>query len=115
VHVEVEIKTNKSTILLGYFSDYVGNDDGVWKGVIGPHGDADVNDNGRLLLQLCCNNALCIMNTFFQHRDVHKYTCCRYSMGQRSLIDFCIVSADLFRSVLDVRVKRSAELSTDHQ
>jgi len=58
VHVEVEIKSNKSTILLGYFSDYVGNDDGVWKGVIGRHGDADVNDNGRLLLQLCCNNAL---------------------------------------------------------
>jgi len=32
---------------------------GVWMGVIGRHGNADVNDNGRLLLQLCCNNALC--------------------------------------------------------
>ena len=35
-------------------------------------------------------------------------------MGQRSLIDFCIVSADLFSTVSDVRVKRGAELSTDH-
>jgi len=26
---------------------------GVWKGAIGQHGDADVNDNGRLLLQMC--------------------------------------------------------------
>ena len=34
--------------------------------------------------------------------------------GQKSLIDFCIVSAGLFSSVLDVRVKRGAELSTDH-
>jgi len=68
------VKTNKSTILLGDFNAHVGNDTGVWKYVIGRHGDADVNDNGRLLLQLCCNNALCIMNTFFQYIDVHKYT-----------------------------------------
>ena len=41
-------------------------------------------------------------------------TCCRDSLGHRSVIDFCIVSTDLFRSVLDVGVKRGAELSTDH-
>ena len=31
-----------------------------------------------------------------------------------SLIDFCIVSSDLLSDVLDVRVMRGAELSTDH-
>ena len=35
-------------------------------------------------------------------------------MGQRSLIDFCIVSADLFSTESDVRVRRGAELSTNH-
>ena len=35
-------------------------------------------------------------------------------MDQKSLIDFCIVSSDLFSDVLDVRAKRGAELSTDH-
>jgi len=59
-----------------------------------------VNDNRIILLQVCCNNTWCIMNTFFQHGDVHKYTWCRDSFGQRSLIDLCIVSTDLFRSVL---------------
>ena len=54
------------------------------------------------------------MNTFFQHREVHKYTWYRPSMDQKSLIDFCIVSSDLFSDVLDVRVKRGAELSIDH-
>ena len=34
-------------------------------------------------------------------------------MGQRSMIDFCIVST-LFSSVVDVSVKRRAELSTNH-
>ena len=85
------------------------------EGVVGWHGDGDLNDNRIIQLQLCCNNTLCIMNTFFEHRDVHKYTWCRDSFGQRSLIDSCTVSADLFRSVLDVRVKRGAglELLTD--
>jgi len=55
------VKTNESTILLEDFTAHVGNDAGVGKGVIGRHGDADVNDNGRLLLQLCCSNALCII------------------------------------------------------
>ena len=59
-------------------------------------------------------NGLCIMNTFFQHKRIHKYTWYRDFLGQRSLIDFCIVSADLFSTVSDVRVKRGAELSTDH-
>jgi len=98
---------NESTILLGVFDSRAGSGDdvGVWKGVIGRHGDADVNDIGSLLLQLCCNNTLYIMNTFFQHRDVHKYTWCRDSLSQLSLIDCCIVSADLFCSMLDVRVR----------
>ena len=54
------------------------------------------------------------MNTFFQRKRIHKETWYRDSLGQRSLIDFCIVSADLFSTVSDVRVKRGAELSTDH-
>ena len=53
------------------------------------------------------------MNTFFQHREVRKYTWYRPSMDQKSFIDFCIVSSDLFSDVLDVRVKRGAELSAD--
>ena len=54
------------------------------------------------------------MNTFFQHKRIHKYTWYRDCLGQRSVIDFCIVSADLFSTVYDVRVRRGAGLSTDH-
>ena len=54
------------------------------------------------------------MNTFSWHKGIFKYTCCRDSVGQRSIIDFCFVSADLFFSVVDVRIKRAAKLSSDH-
>jgi len=59
------------------------------------HGDADVNDSGRLLLQLCCNSVLCSMKSFFQHRDLHTYTWCRDSLGQRSLnLGVCIATGE---------------------
>jgi len=36
----------------------------------------------------------------FQHRHVHRYTWCRDSLGQRSLIDFCKCQPTWLHSVL---------------
>ena len=110
----LRVSATESTVLIWDFNAHVRTDTDTWKGVIGKYGIIGLNENGRYLLQLCCSNGLCIMNIFFQHREVHKYTWYRPTMDQKSLIDFCIVSSDLFFVVLDVRVKREAELSTDH-
>ena len=90
----------------------MGIDNATWKDVIEKHVDPDINKIGRCLLQFCAINGLCIMNTIFQHKRIHKYTWYKDSLEQRCLIDFCIVSADFFSTVSDVRVKRGAELST---
>ena len=104
----------ESTVLMRDFNAHVETDTDTWKGVIGKYVVTGLNENERYLLQLCCSNGLRMMNTVFQHRDVYKYLWYRPTMDQKSLIDFCIVSSDLFSDVLDVRVKRGAELSTDH-
>ncbi|CAF3749773.1 unnamed protein product [Rotaria sp. Silwood1] len=103
-------------LFLGDFNAHVGNDSQTWNGVIGLNGDQDLNNQGRCLLDFCATSGLSIMNTFFQHKNIHKYTWYKTggSMAQRSLIDFVIVSQNLRRAVTDVRVKRGAELSTDH-
>ena len=115
---EVEAASGKATSsesLVLFQSDFnVGIDNATWKGVIGQHGDPDINKNGRCLLQLCTTNGLCIMNSFFQHKRIYKYTWYGDSLRQRSLIDFCIVSADWSSTVSNCRVKRAVELSTDH-
>ena len=84
----LRVSATESTVLMGDFNAHVGTETDTWKGVIGKHGITGLNENGRYLLQLCCSNGFRIMNTFFQHREVHKYTWYRPSMNQKSLIEF---------------------------
>ena len=116
---EVEVALGKAIsskffVLLGDFNAHVGIDNAICKGVIGQHGDPDIYKNERCfcLLQFCVTNGLHIMNTFFQPKRIHKYTWYRDSLGQRSLIDFWIVSADLFLTASDVRIQRVVNWSS---
>ncbi|KAL0274579.1 UNVERIFIED_CONTAM: hypothetical protein PYX00_002680 [Menopon gallinae] len=101
-------------ILMGDFNAHVGNDSEKWRGVVGRNGDPDCNPNGEELLHFCSAHGMAIMNTFFQHKDIHKYTWYRDALRQKSIIDFVLVPMCARKVVCDVRVKRGAELSTDH-
>ncbi|KAJ0006408.1 hypothetical protein NQD34_013681 [Periophthalmus magnuspinnatus] len=50
----------------------------------------------------------------FEHKGVHLCTWHQDTLSRRSMIDFVVMSSDLRPRVLDTRVKRGAELSTDH-
>ena len=78
----LRVSATESTVFMGDFNVNVGTD--TWKGVIGKHGVTGLIENGKYLLKLCCSNGLRIMNTFFQHREVHKYAWYRFSIGQKS-------------------------------
>jgi len=127
----LKVKTNESTIPLGDLNAHVGNDVRVWSGVIPRQGDADVNFKtpadlndadindkmvaaGRPSIFNYVITTHCASKTLSSNTDiVPNYTWCRDFLGQSSLIDFCIVSVDLFLSVLEVCVKMGEELSTD--
>ncbi|KAK3520782.1 hypothetical protein QTP70_032353 [Hemibagrus guttatus] len=50
----------------------------------------------------------------FKHKGAHQYMWYQDTLGRRSMIDLVVVSSDLRPHVLYTRVKRGAELSTNH-
>ena len=43
-------------------------------GITGAVGVPGENDNGRRVVEFCVEKGLCMCNTYFKHRSLHKYT-----------------------------------------
>jgi len=56
-------------------------------------------------MDFCAERELCIANTFFKHKDIHKFTYVARGRGgvNRSMIDYMMVRKDMLRDVCDVR------------
>ena len=61
----LSIPAEDKLIAMGDFNARVGQNGGVWKGIIGKHGFGKENSNGTLLLSECAKFDLEIANTFF--------------------------------------------------
>jgi len=45
-----------------------------WSGVKGIHGVGNVNEARRVLLTFCAVNDLALMNSWYEKKDIYKYT-----------------------------------------
>ena len=108
------VKTNQEVMIIGDLNAKVGKNAEINCGAIGREGESELTANGELLLDLCIRNNLKIANTFFKHKDIHKWTRVAESRNEKSIIDYIIVSNKLFYNTDDVKVKRGAELFSDH-
>jgi hypothetical protein len=52
------------------------------------------------------------MNTFFKHKEIHKFT--SETREYKSIIDYLITNLKASKTIQDIRVYRSIELDTDH-
>lgn len=99
--------------IAGDLNGRVGNDNTETK-VIGKCGETKRNSNGLKILEYCVLNDMVVANTFFEHRDIHKYTRRGKNETEKSIIDYILTERRNRRDVIDVRVRRGAEIFSDH-
>jgi exonuclease III len=80
--------------------------------ILGTNGEESRNNNRKDLIDFCSFNKIRITDTYFKHKDTHKYTWA--ARGIQSIIDYVIVNDRLKSQVLDTQVYRRPEVDTDH-
>ena len=106
---------NKDLILLlGDLNAKVGSDNMSFETVMGKHGIGRMNENGELFADFCSFNKLVIGGSVFPHKKVHKATWVSPDNVTTNQIDHICIASKFRRSLLDVRVKRGADVASDH-
>ena len=102
--------------VLGDLNGWIG--DRVRAGITGAFGVTGENENERKVVEFCAERELCVGNTYFDHKTLHKYT--KVARDQdgvevKIMIDMILVKKDMLRFVQDVRaVRRMGRGILDH-
>ncbi|VDI48062.1 blast:Craniofacial development protein 2 [Mytilus galloprovincialis] len=109
-----KVPTHDLTIVMGDLNAKVGNDNTGNERVMGKYGCGQMNENGELLVDFCGINNLVIGGTIFPHKDIHKLTWNSPNGRDKNQIDHIMINGKWKRSLQDVRVKRGADIASDH-
>jgi len=80
---------------------------------IGTYGEQVTNHNGLALRDFCAFNKLKITNSFYRHKDIHKFMW--GARGTKSVIEYIIINDTLRSNIEDTRVFRGSEIDSDHK
>ncbi|CAG4932561.1 unnamed protein product [Colias eurytheme] len=67
-----KIPSTERVVILGDFNARVGSDHTIWSSCLGREGVGRMNENGQRLLEFCMQYQLCITNTYFKGKSMHK-------------------------------------------
>ena len=101
-------------VLMGDFNAKIGSENKGYEDVMGREGLGLMNENGEMFADLCATNSLVIGGSLFQHRKIHKATWVSPDLSTANQIDHICISKRFRRSLQDVRVKRGADIASDH-
>ena len=108
------IPSSEGICLLGDFNAHVGTDWQAWPTCLGHFGISRMNDNGQRLLNLCCQDALCITNSYFKCKELHKVSWRHPQFRHWHQLDLVITRRADLSSVLHTRSHHIADCDTDH-
>ena len=101
-------------LIMGDFNSKIGSDNQGYENVMGMHGLGVMNDNGERFVNACAANSIVIGGSLFHHRRIHKATWVSPDRVTENQIDHIGMNQMFRRSLQDVRVKRGADVASDH-
>ncbi|XP_013771510.1 craniofacial development protein 2-like [Pundamilia nyererei] len=110
-----EVHRHDIVILMCDFNAEIGPDRNGFEQMIGPHGSAaNTNDNGLRLTSFCAANNLCVGNSYFHHKQIHKKTWKSPGGLTANEIDYICISRRWRSATADVVTRRGADVGSDH-
>ncbi|EDO46312.1 predicted protein, partial [Nematostella vectensis] len=106
--------TRNIIIVMGDFNAKIGGDNRGYEEIMGQQGLGKMNDNGERFADLCAASNLVIGGSVFHHRRIHKATWVSPDLSTGNQIDHLCIGKKFRRSLQDVRVKRGADVASDH-
>ena len=67
--------------------------------ILGTNSENIVNENGKLLINFPTLNEFKTKNTFFRHKEIHKYTWS--ARGMKSIIDYVLANMKLASHIIN--------------
>ncbi|XP_068082291.1 craniofacial development protein 2-like [Anabrus simplex] len=111
--IVVRVNTKDRIVLMGDFIARVGNRTEGYERVIVKCGeDTEAKGNGKRLLDFCASMCLAVMNTFFKHKAIHRYTW--EARGIRPIIEYIYTNFEFTKSVRNLQVFRGFFDDTGH-
>jgi hypothetical protein len=101
-------------IIMGDLNAKVGSSNDGYQQTMGNQGCGSMNDNGQRLANFCSENSLVIGGTLFPHKEIHKLTWESPNRRDKNQIDHLMINRMWRGSLQDVRVKRGADVGSDH-
>ena len=99
---------------MGDFNAKIGSDNTGYEAVMGKHGLGEMNENGETFVDTCAQFDLVIGGSVFPHKRIHKATWVSPDHATTNQIDHVCICKKFRRSLLDVKVKRGADVASDH-
>ena len=116
LQTEVEgLSHHDLVIVMGDLNAKVGNNNSFYNREMGTHSCGVMNENWERLADFCALNNLVIGGTLFYHHDIHKLTWYLPNNRDGNQIDHLLICGKWRRSLQNVRVRRGADVCSDHQ
>ncbi|VDP56788.1 unnamed protein product [Schistosoma curassoni] len=99
---------------MGDLNAKVGIDNTGYEDIMGRHELGQRNENGERLANLFGFNKVVIGGTIFSHKRIHKATWISPDHTTENQIDHICINKKFQRTMEDVRIRRGADITSDH-